>query len=297
MGETVHKSVLLNESIDGLTLKEGAMMLDGTLGGGGHSAEVVKRFGNGVKIIALDRDAEAIARAKKLFSEAGSDIHFYELNFKDFDRALTKEGGTKINAALLDLGLSSDQLDASGRGFTFRKDEPLLMTMKAEPDPGDLTARDIVNGYKEEELADIIYRYGEERMSRRIAKAIVERRRQKRIETSGDLAEIIERAIGRRGKIHPATKTFQALRIAVNDEQGALERFLSKIPEHVASGARIAIISFHSLEDRMVKNFFRKLEDEGAGKRITKKPIVPGREEETENKRARSAKLRIFEIK
>jgi 16S rRNA (cytosine1402-N4)-methyltransferase len=203
-----------------------------------------------------------------------------------------------VDRILLDLGLSSFQLDDGGRGFTFRKDEPLLMTMKKNPDENDLTAMDIVNTWEEKTIADIIYGFGEEKYSRKIAKAIVESREQKKIKTTFDLVEIIEKSVGhlyKKSKIHPATKTFQALRIATNAELTNLEMFIKKSFERLSRGGRIAIITFHSLEDRIVKRSFVELKQKGYAELITKKPIVPTVEETKSNPRARSSKLRIIE--
>ena len=199
---------------------------------------------------------------------------------------------------MLDLGLSSDQFETSGRGFTFKNDEPLLMTFKKNPDQGDLTAYQIVNTWEEENIADVIYGYGEEKYSRRIAKAIVNYREKKAIEKTSELVEIISNSVPvfyKRGRIHPATRTFQALRIAVNDELNTLKRGLERGFARLASGGRIAVISFHSLEDRIVKNFNKEKEELEQARIITKKPIVPSEDEVRENPRSRSAKLRILE--
>ena len=203
-----------------------------------------------------------------------------------------------VDAIIFDLGLSSDQLEISGRGFSFTKDEPLLMTMKESPNDEDLTAKEIVNTWEERNLADIIYGYGEERFSRRIAKAIVEARKENEIKTTFELVKIIEGSVPgsyKRGKIHFATRTFQALRIAVNDELGALEEGLAGGLKILKNEGRMGVISFHSLEDRIVKRFFREMKDEGKIKIINKKPIIAGKEELILNKRSRSAKLRIIE--
>ncbi len=288
---TVHKTVLLNETIDGLNLKPGAVVLDATFGGGGHSREMCLRY-PGIKIIALDMDKGAFLKGK---IEEGCDITLVNTNFRNLDLALKD---TKVDGIIFDLGLSSDQLENSGRGFSFMKDEPLLMTMKENPSSEDLTARDIVNTWGEESLADIIYGYGEERYSRRIAKAIVERREKKEIETTKELVSIIEGAVPglyRRGRLHFATKTFQALRIAVNDELGAIEEGLEKGLQALKQGGRMSVISFHSLEDRIVKKFTREMETEGKGRVVNKKPILAGEDEIKQNPRSRSAKLRVFE--
>lgn len=291
--ESVHTTVLLNETIDGLNLRDGARVIDGTFGGGGHSALICKNFPK-TKIIAIDRDVSAFKKAKSKFESAKCEITFVNENFRNLDKA-TKH---KVDGIILDLGLSSDQLENSGRGFSFMKDEPLLMTMKQNPTKRDVTAYDVVNTWGEKSLADIIYGFGEEKFSRRIAKGIVEAREQKEIKTTSDLVNIIEKSVPvfyRRGKIHCATRTFQALRIAVNDELGALSEGLEKGFEILKGGGRMSVISFHSLEDRVVKKFFKQKEKEGLAKLINKKPIVPTKEEIIINNRSRSAKLRILE--
>lgn len=292
---SIHRSVLLNEVIEGLNLDGKSVLVDGTFGGGGHSAEALARYPE-LRIIAIDQDQSTWERAKEKFS--GKRISFHLGNFRDLDRILGEEGVGQVDAVLLDLGLSSDQLENSGRGFSFMKDEPLAMTMKENPSSEDLSALDMVNEWSEESLADIIYGYGEERFARRIACGIAEARREKKIATTGDLVEIIARSVPaayRRGKPHFATRTFQALRIAVNDELGALERGMEKGFNALAPGGRMAVISFHSLEDRKVKNFYKEKYASGEARVLTKKPITPGDEELKSNPRARSAKLRILE--
>lgn len=288
---SVHKTVLLNETIEGLNLKPNAVVVDGTFGGGGHSIEVCKRY-PGVRLIAFDQD-------KKVFTEAGErfksfNVTFVNDNFRNLDSA-TKDG---IDGIILDLGLSSDQLENSGRGFSFMRDEPLLMTMKENPSSEDVTAYDVVNNWGEESLADIIYGYGEEKQARRIAKTIVEFRKKQEIKTTFDLVKVIEEAIPakfRKGRIHFATKTFQAIRIAVNDELGALTEGLEKGFGLLKKGGRMSVISFHSLEDRVVKKFFKAKADEGKGMLVNKKVILASDEEIKSNPRSRSAKLRIIE--
>lgn len=293
-----HISVLLAETIDGLALKSGAVILDGTLGGGGHTAEIVKRHGNSVKIIGVDLDSGAFGRAEEKLKDMPHDTVFKESAFQNADAVLDELGIEKIDGVMLDLGISSFQLEEEGRGFSFMRDEPLLMTMKKNPGEADVTALDVVNTWSEQTLADIIYGFGEERYSRRIAKAIVEARGKKEITTTGELSEIVNRVVGReykRLKINPATKTFQAIRIAVNSELVAVEESIPKFFDRLHTGGRMVIISFHSLEDRIVKQGFKKLTEEGLGKIITKKPIVPTEEEIKLNPRSRSAKLRIIE--
>ncbi len=289
---SIHRTVLLNETIDGLNLPADAVVIDGTFGGGGHSAEVCKR-NPGVKIIAFDQDKSVFQQAEERFDDC--DVTYVNSNFRDLDKSQT-EGS--VDGIIFDLGLSSDQLENSGRGFSFKRDEPLLMTMKENPSSEDITAKDVVNTWEEESLADIIYGYGEEKQARRIAKQIVEARKKQEIKTTFDLIKVIEDAIPakfRKGKIHFATKTFQAIRIAVNDELGALKEGLEKGFKVLKSGGRMSVISFHSLEDRVVKKFFKEMEVGGKARLINKKVIRAGDEEVKENPRSRSAKLRILE--
>lgn len=292
----IHKTVLLHESIDNLHLKPGAIYFDGTLGGAGHTFKVCSDFGNKVRIIATDRDNLAIRNAKERLSTLDCDVETVLSDYRNIDKVLADLKVEKVDAILLDLGLSSDQLDISGRGFTFKHNEPLLMTFSESQEKVD--AKVIVNSWGEETIADILYGYSDERYSRRIAKAIVEARKVKAIETTEDLVKIIESAVPRayqRGKTHFATKTFQALRIAVNDEITALKEGMEKGWNVLKSGGRMAIISFHSVEDREVKNFMRDKAKIGQGKLINKKPIIPKDKEIKENPRSRSAKLRVIE--
>jgi len=294
----IHISVLKDESIDGLNIQEGDVIVDGTLGGGGHTFEIIKRFGSKVKIIGLDFDADAITRAKERIGDTPCDVVFKTVGFQDMDIVLDEIGIKNVDRILLDLGLSSFQLEVAGRGFSFMKDEPLLMTMKKNPTEEDLTAKEIVNTWDEENIADIIYGFGEEKYSRKIAHAIVLARKEKEIETTFDLVKIIDDACGkyyRRMKIHPATRTFQALRIATNSELTNLQEVIKKGFSRLSKNGRIAIITFHSLEDRIVKRAFVSLKEEGVANIITKKPIVPKDEESKSNPRARSAKLRLIE--
>ncbi len=296
---TQHIPVLLQEVLKNIELHKGDIVLDGTLGGGGHALAMAKEIGNKGTLIGIDVDSEAIKRVENLFVshkvECGR--FFSQNNFRNIDSVLNKLNIREVNAILFDLGLSSDQLEVSGRGFTFQKDEPLEMTLSNSIKDETLTAKEIVNTWQEGNLADIIYGYGEERYSRRIAKAIVEGRKFKEITTTQELVEIISRAVPsgyRHGKINPATKTFQALRITVNDELGAAREALDKAIMYLNQDGRVAVITFHSLEDRLVKRKFREWQSEGLGTVITKKPIIPSDEEIRINKRARSAKLRVF---
>lgn len=292
-----HISVLLAESINGLNIKSGSTIIDGTLGGGGHTLEIIKRFGKNVKIICFDLDKDAISRSKKIIDETDSNVIFKTEGFQKINEVLDSLKITKVDGILLDLGLSSFQLEEGGRGFSFLRNEHLLMTMKNDPKDDDLTAYKIVNNWSEETLADIIYGFGEERFSRKIAKAIVETRIEKKIETTFDLVAIIEKAVGRfyKGKkINPSTRTFQALRIATNSELSNLEKVIQKGFNRLNQGGHMAIITFHSLEDRIVKKAFKELKIKGYADLITKKPIIPNEEEIKSNPRSRSAKLRII---
>jgi 16S rRNA (cytosine1402-N4)-methyltransferase len=294
----MHISVLKDESIDGLNIHIGDVIVDGTLGGGGHTFEIIKRFKDKVKIIALDLDKDAISRTQKVIGNNKSDIIFKTVGFQDVGSVLENLNIDSVNGILLDLGISSFQLEVAGRGFSFNKDEPLLMTMKKDPKEEDLTAMDIVNTWEEKSLSDIIFGFGEEKYANKIAKKIVEEREKKEIRTTFDLVKIIEDACGRyyRGmKIHPATRTFQALRIATNSELVNLEKVIKDGFEKLTRGGRLVIISFHSLEDRIVKRAFLDLKQNNLGKILTKKPIVPKEEELKTNPRSRSSKLRIIE--
>lgn len=277
--------------------------LDGTLGGAGHAQAIARAVGGKLTLVGLDRDPDAIVRGKEMLSvlvdeASGGRLILANEDFRTLGAVLEREGIAAVDAILLDLGLSSDELESSGKGFSFQNDEPLQMTMG---DPSDkqrhpYTAADIVNGWEEETLANIIFGYAEERYARRIARAIVSYRGKKPIETTMELAEIVRHAVPppyRRGKIHPATKTFQALRIAVNDELAALKEGLAAGFAKLAPKGAMAIISFHSLEDRIVKDFFKSKAADGATL-ITKKPITASSEEVAANPRARSAKLRII---
>jgi|SRR3989344_390221 len=291
-----HRPVLLNETIEGLGLSEDSVVLDCTFGGGGHSKEILRRYRK-AKVVAIDEDRNV---------EGGENISLYHENFRNLDRVLQKENIEKVDGVIFDLGFSSDQLESSGRGFSFLKDEPLLMTLKAKPGEEDLTAKMVINNWSEKSLADIIYGYGEERYARRIARVIAEERFRKPIETTGELVEIIKKAVPSRyrtKKIHFATRTFQALRIAVNDELGALKEGLEKGFEALKPESRMAVISFHSLEDRIVKKFYKEKAspvglwprvEESKAVLINKKPIRASDEEIKNNIRSRSAKLRII---
>lgn len=296
----IHETVLLKETVDGLNLKKGDIVFDGTLGGGGHSEYVAKTFGKDVKIVAVDRDREALNRAEARLKKVEANYSLVLSDYRKIAEVLDSQKIEKVQGIILDLGLSSNQLDESGRGFSFKNDEPLFMTFAEPKDKPLVTAQTILNSWGEETLADIIYGYADERYARRIAKKIVEAREEKEIKTTNDLVEIISEAVPavyRKGKIHFATKTFQAIRMAVNDELGALREGLEKGFIKLSSGGRMSVISFHSGEDRIVKNYFRDKAKEKKAILINKKPIVASGEETSKNPRSRSAKLRIIEKK
>lgn len=290
-----HESVLLEEVLEFMMPADRKVVVDGTLGRGGHAAALLGRMPGDGRLIGLDQDPQACEAVKTVLGPYGERAMIINDNFKNLSRCLPAHGVKTVDGILLDLGVSSPQLDEAERGFSFRAKGPLDMRMN----PADSrTAADCVNRLSSEELAGIIFEYGEERLSRRIAAAIVEARRSKKIETTSELEEIIFRAVPasyRHGRIHPATRTFQALRIWVNDELGALKVFLSTAPSLLNEGGRLVIISFHSLEDRIVKNAFREFEKEDQGRVVTKKPVVAGDAETQSNPRARSAKLRVFQ--
>ncbi len=297
-----HYTVLLNESIDGLALTENDVVIDGTANGGGHSELIASKLGTGGVLIGIDLDRSALEKTKKRLEGAKPAIHLVEDNFRNFDAIAQRFGISAPNKLLLDLGWSRNQIDGVegevGRGFSFQKDEPLLMTYQETPGDSDFTAAMIVNEWSEATIADIIFGYGEEQFARRIAKAIVEAREESPIDTTGKLVAIIEAAVPawyRRRRIHPATKTFQALRIATNDELGALRETIEKAVKILPPNGRIAIISFHSIEDRIVKTMFKDAEREGVGSLIPKRPITASPEELKANPPSRSAKLRIFQ--
>jgi len=307
--KSVHQSVLLHEVVGLLVTGElvtskpvtsnqqPVWFLDGTLGGAGHSRAIAEALGGRLNLIGLDLDPEALKRDEEVLKPLVSKLILENESFRNLDKVLAKNGLDKVDLILLDLGYSSDQLENSGRGFSFQKDEPLLMTL-GDPKKHPFTAKDILNKWDEGVIADVIFGYGEERYARRIARAVTNYRVKKPLETTHELVEIIRSAVPavyRRGKIHPATKTFQALRIAVNDELNALKEGLAKGYESLNVSGRIAVIAFHSLEDRIVKDFFRqKARDEGVIL-VTKKPVTASEEEIEINPRSRSAKLRVIE--
>jgi 16S rRNA (cytosine1402-N4)-methyltransferase len=287
---SVHVSVLLDAVIQWLDPRPGMVIVDGTLGGGGHTQSILERVGKNGMVIAIDHDPDAIDKAQEKFK--GMPIRLAQANFCDLPEVLEQLDIKAVDGVILDLGLSSDQLADPQRGFSFSSAGPL--DLRFDPTSGE-PARRLINRLSAEHLADLIYYFGEERYSRRIARAIVEQRRNKPIETSLELAELIRRVVPKKfhgERIDPATRTFQALRIAVNDELKSLEIALRRIPDCLRPGGRFTVISFHSLEDRRVKEAFR---DDQRLKVLTSKPIRPGPEEIEHNARSRSAKMRVAE--
>lgn len=295
--EGYHESVLLREVLENLQIEPGGWYLDCTLGDGGYSLEILKRGG---KVAALDVDPQALERSKKRLEDKDFGEQDFLLilgNFRDLENLLKKQAETqnlRFRGVVFDLGVSSLQLEAPQRGFSFSKVGPLDMRM----DPGlQVKALDLINGLNKGELNELFTKLGEEKFARRIADTIVSTRQVKSIESTHDLADLIARTTGQQGKIHPATRIFQALRIAVNDELEALREALPQVLERTNKDGHILIVSFHSLEDRIIKNIFKNWQTLGLGRIITKKPIMPTEEEKRENPRSRSAKLRVFEKK
>jgi 16S rRNA (cytosine1402-N4)-methyltransferase len=283
----IHVPVLLDELLDLLQPPNGGVIVDGTLGGGGHARALAQRVGPAGMVIALDRDSAAVAAAGHNLADLP--VKPVQANFCDLPEVLAGLGIRAVAGVVLDLGISSDQLADPQRGFSFLLDGPL--DLRFDPSRGE-PARRLVNRLSAEHLADLIYHYGEERYSRRIAAAIVQQRRERPIETSGELAELVRRCVPRssRDRIDPATRTFQALRIAVNDELKSLEIALRRVPDCLEPGGRFVVISFHSLEDRRVKEAFR---DDPRLEVVVRKPVRPSAAEVIRNPRSRSAKLRV----
>lgn len=307
-----HKSVLLHETIENLNIRPDGIYVDGTLGGGGHSFQILKQLGDGGRLIGIDQDEDALKAAGERLAIFGEKVTMVRSNYCHMKQVLSELGIEKVSGIVLDLGVSSYQLDEPERGFTYREDVPLDMRMdRRQPK----TAKNIVNEYSEAELFRIIRDYGEEKFAKNIAKHIVAAREQKEIETTGELTEIIKAAIPARVRAaggHPAKKTFQAIRIELNAELDVLQNSLDEMIDLLEDGGRICIITFHSLEDRIVKTIFKKNENpctcpshfpvcvcgkKAKGRIITRKPIVPGEEELEYNSRAKSSKLRVFERK
>lgn len=308
--EFKHKSVLLDETIEGLDIKPDGIYVDGTLGGAGHAVEVCKKLTAKGRFIGIDQDQDAIIAASERLSEFGEKVTVIRSNYCYAVKKLREMGIEQVDGILLDLGVSSYQLDNPDRGFTYRVDAPLDMRMDQR---STRTASDIVNGYEERELYRIIRDYGEDKFAKNIAKHIVRARAEKPIETTGEFTAIIRQAIPMKMQVsggHPAKRTFQAIRIELNHELEVLRDSLDEMVDILSDRGRICIITFHSLEDRIVKNAFRKNEDpcicpknfpvcvcgrKSKGKVITRKPILPSAQEMEENPRAKSAKLRIFQ--
>lgn len=305
-----HKSVLLDETIEALEIKPDGIYVDGTLGGGGHSYEICSHLSQNGRLIGIDQDAAAIEAARVRLGEFKDKITIIRSNYCDMKKELDKIHVASVDGIVLDLGVSSYQLDTADRGFTYKVDAPLDMRMDQRQ---TMTARDIVNTYSEMDLYRVIRDYGEDKFAKNIAKHIVSARQEKTLETTGELVNVIKAAIPMKVRAvggHPAKKTFQAIRIELNKELEVLSNSLDEMIELLNDGGRICVITFHSLEDRIVKTIFRKNEDpctcpkdfpvcvcgrKSKGRVITRKPIVPGEEELEENARAKSAKLRVFE--
>jgi 16S rRNA (cytosine1402-N4)-methyltransferase len=294
-GNNYHKSVLLQEAIENLQIQKGSKYIDATMGGAGHTTEILK---NGGSVLSIDADQDAIDNAAQKFSENEELAKYkYQLtiakgNFKDIKDIAQKYGFNQVHGILFDLGVSSHQFDIAERGFSFMREGPLDMRMDRDL---KVQAKDLINSLTKGELYELFTKLGEEWRARTIAEHIIRSRQLKPIETTTELAEIVKKAVPSQGDINPATKIFQALRIAINDELNSLREALPKAVELLQSGGRLAIISFHSLEDRIVKQEFIRLKNEEQGEIITKKPIIPTEEEIRENKRSRSAKLRVFQ--
>lgn len=293
----MHIPVLFQESIDALHIRNDGVYVDGTLGGAGHALAIAQHLGPHGTLIGFDVDSHAIARAREKLQRVSCRVILIQDNFRNMTEALLAHDIHHVDGILLDLGWSSFQITEAERGLSFQNDGALNMSLKSPVGPEDLTAFDIVNTWEEEHIADILYGYGDEHASRRIAHAIVLARRKAPLQTTFDLVEVIHSVLPQKGWMHTntATKTFQALRITVNDEYGALQDVLVQGMELLSSAGRLAIITFHSGEDRIVKQSFRAYTDEGKGTLVTKKPITPSQEELHTNPRARSSKLRTIE--
>lgn len=292
-----HISVLMDEVIDSLDIQKDDIIVDGTINGGGHSLEISKHLESEGVLIGIDQDKTGLEISSKKLSSAKPSVHLIHNNFRNIDQILQNLNYENFDKLLLDLGWSSNQFENPDRGFSFMHDGPLLMTLSDDPEKALFTAHEIVNTWREESLIDIFEVYGEESFSKQIAKAIVQKREISEINSTLELADLIKESVPafyRNGKIHPATKVFQAIRIAANDEMGALRDVLEKSFNLLKPGGRISIISFHSVEDRVVKNFFRARKQSKEAVLLTKKPIIASKDELGENRRARSAKLRVL---
>ena len=302
-----HKPVLFDEVIENIVTNKEGVYLDCTLGGAGHTQGILENTSEKGVVIAIDQDDDAIEFAGKKLENYKERIKIFKDNFKNLDTVLYMAGYEKVSGILMDIGVSSYQLDDPERGFSYKYEAKLDMRMNKN---SKISAYEVINEFSEQEIADILYKYGEEPKSRRIARKITEARKEKKIETTTELADIVIRAIGKSMKRHPAKRTFQAVRMYVNQELEVLEEALEKAVELLEDRGRLLVITFHSLEDRIVKNKFREFEKpckcppnipicvcgkESLGKVITKKPIVAGELELNDNSRAHSAKLRVFE--
>lgn len=287
-----HLPVMPARVVELLDPRPGDTAVDGTTGLGGHSRLIGEKIGREGRLICFDRDSEALARAKANLSDLPCRIDFVHRAYEHMGEELNRLGVGKIHRILMDLGVSSLQLDKPERGFSFLRDGPLDMRMDRRE---GLTAAEIVNGWPEERLAEIFKTLGEERFSRRLAKSIAEARVKGPIETTGELSSLAEATVPRRGRIHPATRMFMALRMAVNDEMGTLSRGLAAAGKSLAPGGRLAVLTFHSLEDRLVKRTFLSWVERGLAVQVNRRVEAPDREEERVNRRARSAKLRVVE--
>ena len=303
-----HISVLLDEAISSLNIKSSGVYVDATLGYGGHSSEILKKVKRGY-LFALDQDSEAIRHSTDRLNSIGTNFTILKSNFKDLKKVINNEGIEEVDGVLFDLGVSSPELDEDYRGFSFHKDAPLDMRMDTSQ---EFSAYNVVNEYSYEELRDIFYKYGEDKFAPNIAKKIVAAREEKPIETTMELVEIIKSAVPMKERIkkHPARQIFQAIRIEVNDELNVLEKALQDATELLSVGGRVVVITFHSLEDRIVKNYFKELTEEDEKikglpnidpsllpdfKLVNRKPIIPTDEEIERNPRSRSAKMRVIE--
>jgi 16S rRNA (cytosine1402-N4)-methyltransferase len=294
---SVHISVLMKEVIEGLSIEKDDIIVDGTINGGGHAYEISKKLSSQGILIGIDQDKNGLDTSAKILSDAQCIVHLIHDNSRNINNILEHLNIQYIDKILLDLGWSSNQFEDPKRGFSFMHDGPLTMTLSENPETAAFTAFEIINEWSEESLYDIIKGYGEEKFTGRIVSAIVEARKIKVIEGTLQLAEIIRAAVPgkfRDAKTHPATQTFQALRIAVNDEMEALREILDATFKKINPGGRMVVISFHSIEDRIVKLFFKERKQEGVAEILSKKPIIASTEELQENRRSRSAKLRIL---
>ena len=306
-----HVSVLLEETIDGLNIKKDGIYADGTMGGGGHSRKIAEKLDSGM-LIGFDRDQDAIKVCKERLKQYGDAVSFVNRNFNDVKSVLKELGISELDGAVLDLGVSSYQLDCGERGFSYNEDAPLDMRMDQT---APFSAYNVVNEYSEEAIADLIFRYGEDRWAKRIAEFIIKERENAPIQTTGQLVSVIKKAVPKGARLdgpHPAKRTFQAIRIEVNNELSDLAKAVEDFIDVLAPGGRLCIITFHSLEDRIVKTVYAQAAKgcicpgnlpvcvcgkQSQGRVITRKPIAPGERELSENPRARSAHLRIFEKK